>query len=725
MAFLAPAALFCVVLLAVPIFVHLFKPRRMRATPFSSLRWLKQTKQRLSRRVEWHQWLLFLLRAGCILLLVVALAKPLLGLGGRRAGVDRILILDVGRDMAYQVPGQSTPLDRARAAALRVVEKSQPGDRIGLVVAGPRARLQAPLTADTSTLQTALRLVEAQAGEGAIDQCLPLLRSLAAAGGDREREWWFFTANGQTAWRHSAIHDYLARTTTNPRIQVIDVGPAAASNGWISDAGLISLDTGDHLLRVESSGVGEMRGQRTLRLTGIAGLADETQPIQLTPGQITRVDFILPRHLNLQGQVAEIRLEPPDALPGDDHYFLNLDVSWALRTLIVQPEMPREDDLGPGLFAFEGLSSLKEKKNRAIQTRVRSAKNVAANDLEQADLIILAGAPYLTDSALETLEQRVRAGAGLVLFLGRTLNVNYYNEKLHKTLQPGEGLLPMPLPKGKDQIRAGDPGALSQVLWTHPILSGLNDPSLSDLSSSRFHFYWNLTPPGKDDLVLARFDDATPALIERPFGAGRVLIFNTTANDEWTDLPRRRAFVPLLDRVTGYLASGGLRRQSTVGDSLTLPGFQSGNALKVLDPGGNPVPFRLQAGGPPSLLHVDELAQMGIYRVERTEPNPLSFRLAVNVPRGRSAMRTMDNQTLAAWWAPAACEILTEEALGQRLDEEGGGWALWPPLLFLAGLLLLAETIYVHRLCPRRNPEALESVLSRRGLLKPLDQPVA
>src|SRR5205823_3925901 len=92
MTFLAPLALFGVLLLILPIVVHLFKPRKMKQTPFSSLRWLKQTHQRLSRRIQWHQWLLFLLRAGCIVLLVLALAKPLIGFWGARP-VDRFVIV--------------------------------------------------------------------------------------------------------------------------------------------------------------------------------------------------------------------------------------------------------------------------------------------------------------------------------------------------------------------------------------------------------------------------------------------------------------------------------------------------------------------------------------------------------------------------------------------------------------------------------------------------------
>ncbi len=43
MTFLAPVGLAALTLLAIPIIIHLFKPRRMQAIPFSSLRWLNQS----------------------------------------------------------------------------------------------------------------------------------------------------------------------------------------------------------------------------------------------------------------------------------------------------------------------------------------------------------------------------------------------------------------------------------------------------------------------------------------------------------------------------------------------------------------------------------------------------------------------------------------------------------------------------------------------------------
>src|SRR5436190_23113444 len=100
--FLTPAALFGLGLLAIPIILHIFKPRKVRQTPFSSLRWLRASQHRISRRIRLHQILLFLLRAGFVTLIVLALAKPIFSSRAGSGAADRIVVLDVSRSMGYQ-----------------------------------------------------------------------------------------------------------------------------------------------------------------------------------------------------------------------------------------------------------------------------------------------------------------------------------------------------------------------------------------------------------------------------------------------------------------------------------------------------------------------------------------------------------------------------------------------------------------------------------------------
>jgi hypothetical protein len=52
-----------------------------------------------------------------------------------------------------------------------------------------------------------------------------------------------------------------------------------------------------------------------------------------------------------------------------------------------------------------------------------------------------------------------------------------------------------------------------------------------------------------------KYADGTPAVMERPWGLGRVVLFSSTADTAWNDLPVRLAFVPLLHRTLGAIVS--------------------------------------------------------------------------------------------------------------------------------------------------------------------------
>ena len=81
----------------------------------------------------------------------------------------------------------------------------------------------------------------------------------------------------------------------------------------------------------------------------------------------------------------------------------------------------------------------------------------------------------------------------------------------------------------------------------------------------------------------------------------------------------------------------------------------------------------------------------------------------------------MDAKALEDWWSPVTLEVLGSEAAAEQLGQQSGGWPLWPLFVLLAGVLLVAETIYVHRLCPRANPKTVKAVVPKRGVLKPVE----
>ena len=502
------------------------------------------------------------------------------------------------------------------------------------------------------------------------------------------------------------------------QVQVVDAGSGSTDNAWIAGTRLLDFGpTEDRYLRVELACSGDVSQQRTLRLTGIRDLADNAHAVTVTREQITRVDFKIPSSLNLADQVAELRLEPADALASDDRWFLNLDAAWGVRVLLIGPA-DSEAGRGPGLHMRAGLEALAESNNQALRITQRTSKTIAAADVRESDLMVLAGVPELPEATVDALEQRVRVGAGAVVFLGDGLDMGFYQQKLHRPLQPAEGLLPAPL-HAANPWRLSQTGTLTGLRWEHPLFAPLRDPVLGDLQQVRFRKHAAFAAsPGADDVVLARIDDGEPALIERRLGAGRVLVWNTSADDSWSDLPRRRSFVPLVDRMLSYLTGGGLRREFIVGESATLPlpDAKVGEIVTVTSPGGaNLTPRVLSHAGQQS-LHLETLPEAGAYRIEW---NDKTTRFTANVSRAGSTLAPMDNQALESWWAPATVQVAGVDTVLQQAAADRS-WPLWPALVFLAGLLLLAETIYVHRLCPRSDPAVVEPIVPKRGVLQPL-----
>ena len=75
--FLTPVFLAGAVAVAIPVIIHLIRSRQTRIHPFSSLRFLRLSYQRTSRRLQLEEALLLILRCLLVLLMALALAKPL------------------------------------------------------------------------------------------------------------------------------------------------------------------------------------------------------------------------------------------------------------------------------------------------------------------------------------------------------------------------------------------------------------------------------------------------------------------------------------------------------------------------------------------------------------------------------------------------------------------------------------------------------------------------
>ena len=160
MAFLSPILLSGLVLASVPIIIHLLNRRRFRLIDWAPMKYLKLTIKTNRRRLRIEQLILLALRTAMIVVLVLAVTRPVLSRGGGLAGwlsgsggrVSRLLVVDDSLSMGYQV-NREAAFAQAKDVAAELIKATGPQDSLTALV--------------TAAYATVLRAARQKAGSAA------------------------------------------------------------------------------------------------------------------------------------------------------------------------------------------------------------------------------------------------------------------------------------------------------------------------------------------------------------------------------------------------------------------------------------------------------------------------------------------------------------------------------------------------------------------------------
>jgi hypothetical protein len=722
--FLAPAALGGLALLALPIILHIFKPKKVREIPFSSLRWLRASQHRLSRRIQWHQILLFACRFLLLLFLILALAKPILSSGGENKLSDNFVVIDVSRSMKLQSTTRDMPIETAKKAAEEVIAQSMPGDRTTVILTGTTSTAMGPLAKDPSAFTARIRDIKAGLTDTDLTSALSLIKPmLSDARKDSVAKVYFLTDNHINSWSQAQITNFQKDQVVPTEVHMIEVGALSPFNAWIADARLVETKE-KRSIRVRASVTGRATFEATIIIRNIPGAADLTKKVNLQQGLVSEIEIDLPldRAADLRGKIATISLEPGDGMPEDDVYWLNLDARSGVKVLVIEP---------PGVLASQqsgfhlrtALGALAAGTGSKTEVILRAPDTVTNEDIFKADVIFMVDVPRLSDPILQVLDAKVRAGYGLGIFLGEKIDTSFYNTKLFDPLKPSDSLMPTSL-GNKVLVAAYANGLerLTNIQWSHPILAPLFDPVYGDLAYTGVKAYYSLNfkPEDSSGRPLAMVGEKSPMILEKSLGSGRVILFNTTANDLWSDLPRRKSFLPMMDRTINYLAGGLIKRTFEVGELVTIPlaDYKEGAKVAVVSPTGAQVPVKLRQFGGRTVLMVDQISELGVYKIQMPdtpEKEPIAF--VVQAGRGDSNLEVNKSDQLRAWWAPDKLSVIRADEQG-KLPALSDRMLLWPIFIGLATLMLLLEMFLVHKLCPKMNPGITQSAIADHGFFR-------
>jgi hypothetical protein len=167
--------------------------------------------------------------------------------------------------------------------------------------------------------------------------------------------------------------------------------------------------------------------------------------------------------------------------------------------------------------------------------------------------------------------------------------------------------------------------------YTHPIVSIWSDPAAGTLATARFNHSYELEPvegTTKSPVnTILQFSDHSPAIVSRRVGGGEVVLFASSADTQWNDLPVHPAFVPLMQRVIGELAQRvDASLNIRVGDPFVLQAAAelTGKDATILQPTEGSAQSREMTrvelqNGVPSLAATDT-NYAGAYSINMPEP---------------------------------------------------------------------------------------------------------
>jgi hypothetical protein len=320
-----------------------------------------------------------------------------------------------------------------------------------------------------------------------------------------------------------------------------------------------------------------------------------------------------------------------------------------------------------------------------FDTVLRDADALAPDDLQSAGLVIVNGV-QVTAGLAERLASFVGRGGGLLILAGQ-----------HGTWPRERAALVPAVPAEAIDRTRGQAGRLVGLEYGHPVFEPFRAPRSGDFSAARFYGYRAVTAqPGSQ--TLARFDDGSPALLERREGGGRVLLWASSLDIEWNDLAVKPIFLPFVHQLARHLA--GYREPEpwlTVGEVLdparVVPAHAS-DVKMVVSPSGQRTALDPEGGD------VVPLEEQGFYELRGQSPSggPTAT-VASNIDLAESDLTPMDPKEVVAAVTGRASGVSGGAGSAEMTDAtREATQRIWWYLLFAGAILLAGETLVSNRI---------------------------
>ncbi|MCU0704046.1 MAG: VWA domain-containing protein [Fimbriiglobus sp.] len=674
---------------ALPVLIHMLSRQRYQIVPWAAVRFLQSAQKKHKRRID--RWLLLALRVLALVLPLFGMiaatewAEPVwqairpgqAQLAASTLRTHHVVVLDCSLSMTANGPA-GTRFERAVGQMEEMVRNANPGDGFTIVAlaGGAQAVVPGPSN-DIEKVALEVRNLKPTHGTADYPSALTLVADTLARSPRNypRRQVTIFTDLQRTAWSptlpktDSPPPDYWPRILPKADVAIVNVADDDADNLTVAGVALADpLPLVDSptavLVQVQNFGKTNRQSVRVELAMLRPGGGDSTTPVPVDSrvidvvesGKQASVAFVLDganRFREAGPHLLQVRLTEADGLLADDARALAFEVREGLPCLLVNGK-PSTD---PFQRASEYLqTALDPPRGKATYTNPARPRTVslsefndpAFSDLSAVDCVFLCDVPTVSPAQIARLEAHLKRGGGVVIGLGpnAVANRDRYNELLYAD---GTGLLPGKILGVKSA--PDDVGFLlsadEKAFTLDPLAAFRTDNARAGLVTVPFKQYALLDAPedGRARRVLSFFAPKSPlpkpgepaskrdaAVVEMPRHRGRVVVYTSTFNRDWTDWPVLPSYLPMAHELLRFAATNPDRHTARSGEPLEefFPVTTVGLKATVYAPDGAVTDVPILAGDESGVARYPDTLLSGLYRLVGPEKKPHLF--AVNVP---------------------------------------------------------------------------------------------
>jgi hypothetical protein len=671
MTFLQPFMFWAIPLVLLPVLIHLLNRMRYRPQPWAAMMFLLKASRHSVRHAKLRHFLLLACRVLIIAMLLLALARPLVGgwLGGAFSGAPDTIILLLDRSASMELQDAQTHTSKRERALRQLSEAARDyagSSRFVLFENVARTPQEISSPAVLSELSSAGPTDSTADIPALLDAAVDYILSRQTG----KTEIWLATDLQASNWRTQdtrwqSLQSRIASLPQSVRVRLLTLPGTAPDNVAVSLSELHRQKTGDN---------------SELWLT-----------IDLTRESTQRISF--PLSVGLEGGRALVNV----TMDGQElrlHHKLDLGPPSPLRqraggwgTIELPPDVNGRDNFC--YFAFNE------------DLHLHGA--VVAEDASIGRMLSVATAPVpqrlnqscdlLTPAELPKLKWNETA---VVVWAGALPDVESARS-LRAFVEEGGVVVFFP-PDHSDSRQLWD------MSWGEPVTRGADKPARvtswrntdgplaqtqesADLPVGELKFA-RVQPIVGEATVLAKLDDGQPLLVRRQFGKGAAYFCASLPRADWSNLGEGTVLVPILQRL---LVAGGQRlgRNANIfcGD---FAGVGSEPVTRLAGEGSSP------------------LAEAGVYQIGNRI-------VAVNRPVAEDVPATVDEAAARASFGSIPFTVFEQRSGGDdKLQSELWRMFLLCMLVFLAAeaALALPDRLRAEnppRHMPERTPEAVEA----------------